>query len=130
VLHAVSRVRLRLDLAFNDDWRAGLEGGGEVCDRSRVTAYPETEPRPNRVLSPDKRNRNKPPIFIALRLHPALFESLPQNHCSILYNPFIQFGTFPGANSTNRVAGKVNLSKKYNPPSQHLEFLRTVEANI
>src|ERR1035437_11122515 len=30
VLHAVSRVRLGLDLAFNDHWRPGLEGGGEL----------------------------------------------------------------------------------------------------
>ena len=30
VLHAVSRVRLWLDLAFNDDRRPGLESGGEL----------------------------------------------------------------------------------------------------
>ena len=30
MLHAVSRVRLRLDLAFNDDRHPGLEGGGEL----------------------------------------------------------------------------------------------------
>lgn len=30
VLHAVSRVRLGLDLAFNDDRRPGLESGGEL----------------------------------------------------------------------------------------------------
>src|ERR1035441_5395503 len=30
VFHAVSRVRLRLDLAFNDDRRSGLERGGEL----------------------------------------------------------------------------------------------------
>ena len=34
VLHAVSRVRLGLDLAFNDDWRPGLECGGELRQRS------------------------------------------------------------------------------------------------
>jgi hypothetical protein len=34
VLHAVSRVRLGLDLAFNDDRRPGLEGGGELRQRS------------------------------------------------------------------------------------------------
>ncbi len=34
------------------------------------------------------------------------------------------------ANPQNRVAGKVNPSKKYNPISEHLAFLRTVEANI
>src|SRR5665213_705723 len=33
VLHAVSRVRLWLDLSFNDDWRPGLEGGGELRQR-------------------------------------------------------------------------------------------------
>jgi hypothetical protein len=33
VLHAVSRVRLGLDLAFNDDRRPGLEGGGELRQR-------------------------------------------------------------------------------------------------
>src|ERR1035441_10034330 len=33
VLHAVSRVRIRLDLAFNDDRRSGLEGGGELLQR-------------------------------------------------------------------------------------------------
>src|ERR1039457_219718 len=33
VLHAVSRVRLWLDLAFNDDRRSGLEAGGELCQR-------------------------------------------------------------------------------------------------
>jgi len=30
VLHAVSRVRVGLDLAFNDDRRPGLESGGEL----------------------------------------------------------------------------------------------------
>ena len=30
VFHAVSRVRLGLDLAFNDDRRPGLERGGEL----------------------------------------------------------------------------------------------------
>jgi hypothetical protein len=30
VLHGVSRVRLGLDLAFNDDWFPGLERGGEL----------------------------------------------------------------------------------------------------
>src|ERR1035437_6072719 len=34
VLHAVSRVRLGLDLAFNDDRRSGLEGGGHLRQRS------------------------------------------------------------------------------------------------
>jgi hypothetical protein len=34
LLHAVSRVRLGLDLAFNDDRRPGLEGGGELRQRS------------------------------------------------------------------------------------------------
>ena len=33
MLHAVSRVRLGLDLAFNDDRRPGLEGGGELRQR-------------------------------------------------------------------------------------------------
>src|ERR1039458_5604142 len=33
VLHAVSRVRIGLDLAFNDDRRPGLEGGGELGQR-------------------------------------------------------------------------------------------------
>ena len=33
VLHAVSRVGLGLDLAFNDDRRPGLEGGGELRQR-------------------------------------------------------------------------------------------------
>ena len=33
VLHAVSRVRLGLDLAFNDDRRPGFEGGGELRQR-------------------------------------------------------------------------------------------------
>ena len=33
VFHAVSRVRLGLDLAFNDDRRPGLEGGGELGQR-------------------------------------------------------------------------------------------------
>src|ERR1039458_1220198 len=33
VVHAVSRVRLGLDLAFNDDRRPGLEGGGELRQR-------------------------------------------------------------------------------------------------
>ena len=33
VLHAVSRVRLWLDFAFNDDRRAGLERGGELRQR-------------------------------------------------------------------------------------------------
>src|ERR1039457_4136200 len=35
VLHAVSRVRLWLDLAFNDDRRPGLQGGGELRQRPR-----------------------------------------------------------------------------------------------
>ena len=33
MLHAVSRVRLGLDLAFNDDRRPGLECGGELRQR-------------------------------------------------------------------------------------------------
>ena len=33
VLHAVSRVRLGLDLAFNDHRRPGLEGGGDLRQR-------------------------------------------------------------------------------------------------
>ena len=33
VLHAVSRVRLGLDLAFNDDWRPSFEGCGELRQR-------------------------------------------------------------------------------------------------
>jgi hypothetical protein len=33
VFHAVSRVRLRLDLAFNDGRRPGLERGGELRQR-------------------------------------------------------------------------------------------------
>jgi len=33
VLHAVSRVRLGLDLAFNNDRRPGLESGGELRQR-------------------------------------------------------------------------------------------------
>ena len=33
VLHAVSRVRLGLDLAFNDDRRPRLEGGSELRQR-------------------------------------------------------------------------------------------------
>ena len=33
VLHAVSRVRVGLDLAFNDDRRPGLEGGSELRQR-------------------------------------------------------------------------------------------------
>ena len=35
VLHAVSLVRLGLDLAFNDDRRPGLEGDGELHQRSQ-----------------------------------------------------------------------------------------------
>jgi len=34
VLHAVSRIRLGLDLAFNDDRHPGLEGGGKLRQRS------------------------------------------------------------------------------------------------
>ena len=34
VLHAISRVRLGLDLAFNDHRRPGLEGGGELRQRA------------------------------------------------------------------------------------------------
>ena len=34
MLHAVSRVRLGLDLAFHDHRRPGLEGGCELRERS------------------------------------------------------------------------------------------------
>ena len=36
VFYAVSRVRLGFDLAFNDDWRPGLEGGGELRQRPQT----------------------------------------------------------------------------------------------
>ena len=101
--------------------------GGPFCSPICLAPNPRS---PNCGIPTDSDRRCKSHIFIALRLHRALFEPLPQNHCSILDNPFIRFATLLAANPQNRVAGIVNPSKKYNPISEHLEFLRTVEANI